>query len=76
MIWVGGPRILNESKIQISVRPKPGFGIGNWNPGPILVLVSEAKFFFKLHIFLIFSHFLVEGYTLKLENKCRSLKMI
>ena len=26
-----------------SVRPKPGFGIGNWNQGRILVSVSEPK---------------------------------
>jgi hypothetical protein len=47
-----------------------GFGIGNLNQGPISVLVSEPKlffpkqklffpkFFFKIQIFVMFSHFL------------------
>jgi hypothetical protein len=35
-----------------SVQPKPGFGSGNQNQGPILVSVSEPKLFFaKLKLF-------------------------
>ena len=30
-----------------SVRPNPGFRIGNRNQGPISVSVSEPKFFFR-----------------------------
>ena len=52
--------------IYTSVQPKPGFGVGNWNQGPILVSVSEPIFLFSetepcfFQIFLTFSHFLEE----------------
>ena len=32
--------------IEASVRPKPGFSIGNQNQGPIFVSASEPKLFF------------------------------
>ena len=50
----------------ISVRPKFGFGIGNRNQGPISILVSEPKLFFRnrnvflFQIFLIFFRFFGE----------------
>ena len=43
-----------------SVRPKPGFGIGNRNQGPVSVSVSEPKFFFsetETFFFLFFQIF-------------------
>ena len=44
---------VKESGIDNSARPKPGFGIGNRNQGPITVSVSEPKLFFpKPKLFL------------------------
>ena len=53
--------VLSKSakKDQTSVRPKPGFGIGNRNQGPISVSVSEPKLFFPKPKLQNFSNFLI-----------------
>ena len=46
---------------SVSVRPKPGFGIGNQNEGPLSVSVSEPIFFPKPKDFSHVSDF-IQGY--------------
>ena len=41
----GFQRVQRVQRVQRE--PKPGFGIGNQNQGPILVSVSEPNFFFR-----------------------------
>ena len=49
---------LGSIHIWSSVRPKFGFGIGNWNQGPILVLEPKSFFFCDRNFnFSTFSHF-------------------
>jgi hypothetical protein len=43
--------IRNRNAASDSVRPKPGYGIGNQNQGPISVLVSELIFFLQIFKF-------------------------
>ena len=50
-------KVVILSDAQLSVQPKPGFGIGNQNQGPISVSVSEPKLFFQKPKFLIFKIF-------------------
>ena len=66
-----------------SVQLKPGLDIGNGNPGPISVLVTEPKLFYPnstpfFKIFLIlssFSAFSVDINFIKLKIGSRSSKM-
>ena len=69
--------------LPYSVRPKPGFGIGNQNQGPISVFVSEQILFPETKTFFFTfkkkSCFPLLGGDVsfyKLKNKHRSSKMI
>ena len=62
---------------QASVQPKPGLGIGNWNQGPISVLVSEPKLSFLKPKLSFFKFSYMGKYKFyKLENKAKSSKII
>ena len=57
--WVRQKPKIQPALELSSVQPKPSFGIGNWNQGPILVSVSESIFFFQNRFFFSNFFFLV-----------------
>ena len=71
--WIGQSLILDSFVVvPSSVRPKPGFGIGNRNQGPILVLLLEPIFFSRKGLFNNY----VDKISGEGDKKCLFLSML
>ena len=62
-----------SGKFFVSVQPKPGFSIGNWNQGPISVSVLEQIFSFQNRIFFQFDLYIIVYDIGNLQKKIKKI---